>query len=240
MIRRRSILAAGLFAASLRPGVTVAETRGGAALGNVVLLGDSIFANQAYVSRGEEVIEKVRSQLPAGFEVTLGARDGAVIGDMRGQFAQLPSDATHLVISVGGNDGLASIDVLAESAASVAEALAKIGGVRDRFATAYRTMLDGAARLGLPTAVCTIYDGQFPDLGQRRLANLALGVLNDVITRQAAARRLPILDLRVMFSDPGDYANPIEPSGRGGEKLARAISAILAEHDFAGPCVLYT
>jgi lysophospholipase L1-like esterase len=209
-------------------------------MGNVILLGDSIFDNQAYVSRGDEVIQKVRSELPAGFEATLNARDGAVIADLGGQLAHLPSDATHLVISVGGNDALESIDVLKEDAASVAAALAKIGRVRDRFATAYRMMLDDAQRLRLPTAVCTIYDAQFPDLAQRRLANLGLGVLNDVITRQAAARRLPILDLRVMFSDPEDYANPIEPSGQGGQKIARAIAEILARHDFAGPSVLYT
>ena len=30
-----------------------------------------------------------------------------------------------------------------------------------------------------------------------------------------------------------DYANPIEPSSVGGEKIARAIARVVAEHDFA-------
>ena len=46
-------------------------------------------------------------------------------------------------------------------------------------------MLDEVLNLGLPTAVCTIYDGRLPDLRVRRLAVTALSVINDCITRQA-------------------------------------------------------
>jgi hypothetical protein len=53
-----------------------------------------------------------------------------------------------------------------------------------------------------------------------------LSLFNDAITRAAFSRGLPLIDLRLMFSDPGDYANPIEPSARGGDKLARAIAAL--------------
>ena len=34
---------------------------------------------------------------------------------------------------------------------------------------------------------------------------------------------LTIIDLRLVCNDPRDYANPIEPSSRGGAKIARAI-----------------
>jgi hypothetical protein len=48
-------------------------------------------------------------------------------------------------------------------------------------------------------------------------------VINDVITREALSRGFTLIDLRVMFADDNDFANPIEPSVQGGMKLARAI-----------------
>jgi len=35
------------------------------------------------------------------------------------------------------------------------------------------------------------------------------------------------VDLRLVCTEPSDYANPIEPSGSGGAKIARAIVASL-------------
>ena len=55
------------------------------------------------------------------------------------------------------------------------------------------------------------------------MGSLALSVINDVVTREAFSRNLSLIDLRVMFDADEDFANPIEPSVQGGEKLARAI-----------------
>jgi hypothetical protein len=35
------------------------------------------------------------------------------------------------------------------------------------------------------------------------------------------------------MSEQEDYANPIEPSAKGGEKIARAVATLLTTHDFA-------
>jgi hypothetical protein len=206
---------------------------------HVVLLGDSIFDNAAYVEPGDEVIEKLAKHLPDGVKGSLLARDGSVISQVDAQLACLPPNASHLVVSVGGNDALLYADVLVEPAGSVAEALAKLRTVRDRFRADYQAMLKTVAGRRLPTALCTIYDAQFPDLEQRELAAVALAMLNDVITRNAVARRLPLIDLRIMFSDSNDYANEIEPSGPGGEKIAAAIVKLLSQHDFGGPTAVY-
>ena len=46
--------------------------------------------------------------------------------------------------------------------------------------------------------------------------------------------------LRAVDGDPADYANPIEPSVRGGEKIAAAISAVVLGHDFrAGRAAIF-
>ncbi len=47
---------------------------------------------------------------------------------------------------------------------------------------------------------------------------------NDVILRTAVTRRLGVIELRAVCSEPGDYANPIEPSDSGGRKIATAIA----------------
>ena len=48
-------------------------------------------------------------------------------------------------------------------------------------------------------------------------------LLNDKI-RQTFARGLTLIDLRLICNEDADFANPIEPSARGGAKIAQAIS----------------
>jgi hypothetical protein len=119
--------------------------------------------------------------------------------------------------------------VLDEPAHSVAEALGKLSDIRDRFERGYRAMLDGAQRRGLATAICTIYEARFPDPLQRRIAAAALMLINDCITREAFARDMALIDLRLICDSDEDFANPIEPSVRGGEKIAGAIARFVSD-----------
>jgi hypothetical protein len=89
-------------------------------------------------------------------------------------------------------------------------------------------MLDRILELKLPTAICTIYDANYAEPEMKKIANTGLTIFNDVITREAAVRKVPIIDLRTLFTSPADYANPIEPSAIGGEKIASAISQLVA------------
>lgn len=205
---------------------------------HIVLLGDSILDNDAYVSSGGAVIDALRRLQPAG-TATLLARDGAVLSSVSAQLQHVPTDASLLVISAGGNDALGDSRIIREPARSVADALSKLLVVRDRFSLGYHAMLDAAQQSDRRFAVCSIYDVQVENTAERRLANLALALLNDVITGAAVSRRLPLLDLRVSFTDPADYANAIEPSSRGSEKIARAILEMASRHDFSGPSASY-
>jgi hypothetical protein len=192
-------------------------------------LGDSIFDNRAYVRPGEpDVVAQVRPKLPQLWKATLCAVDGAVVRDVERQLRTVPADATHLIVSVGGNDGLSNIGVLREPARSVAEAVGRLAGVREEFARDYRAMLEAVLAHQRPVAVCTIYDARFPDPQEQRLVVTGLSLFNDVITREAFARRLPLIDLRLICNEPDDYANPIEPSAKGGEKIATVIAQVVA------------
>jgi lysophospholipase L1-like esterase len=196
-------------------------------MNHVALLGDSIFDNRVYVAPAPDVREQLRNQLGTNWRVSLVAVDGHVTNDVRDrQIARVPDETSHIVISVGGNDALGRASILAESARSVAEAVGRLAEAQARFARSYGEMVDAVLTLGLPTAVCTIYDANYPE-PQRRLVVSALSLFNDAITRAAFARGLDVIDLRLICDDPADYANPIEPSARGGEKIARAIAGLV-------------
>jgi hypothetical protein len=142
------------------------------------------------------------------------------------QVARIPDGASHLVVSVGGNDALGHASILNECAHSVAEAVGRLAEAQTRFAQRYEEMVDAVLALNLPTAVSTIYDANYPE-PQRRLVVSALSLFNDVITRVAFAHGLNVIDLRLICDEAADYANPIEPSAVGGEKIARAIAELV-------------
>jgi hypothetical protein len=202
-------------------------------MSHVVLLGDSIFDNAAYVGGGPDVIRQLRALLPAGWKGTLAAVDGAVTTSVARQLQQVPRDATHLVVSVGGNDALGQVHILDDASRSIADALNRLAGIGDGFERSYGAMLDAVMARALPTVLCTIYNPRYPDPRMQRLAVAGLTIYNDTITRAAFGRGLPVIDLRLVCDDDADYANPIEPSSRGGEKIAAAIARVVAEHDFS-------
>jgi hypothetical protein len=197
-------------------------------MSHLVLLGDSIFDNAAYVAGGPDVVKQLRDRLPAGWRATLRAVDGSVTNSVERQLSQVPLDASYLVISVGGNDALGYASVLEAGARSVADAVDRLATIRERFGQDYGRMLDGVLARGLPTAVCTIYDTRIPE-PRWRLVVTALSIFNDCITRAAFTRGLPLIDLRLICDRDEDYANPIEPSVRGGEKIATAIAGLVIQ-----------
>jgi hypothetical protein len=133
---------------------------------------------------------------------------------------------------VGGNDALRHKNLLDETASSVAEVLYKLGQIRNEVRTNYRTMLDGVTATKLPVAVCTIYEARYRDPNTHLIAATGLSVFNDIITREAFARGIPLIDLRLIITEDDDYANDVEPSVNGGAKIAKAIATLVAAGDF--------
>src|SRR3954470_21675538 len=94
----------------------------GIAMTHVVLLGDSIFDNGAYVRRGEpDLVRQVQARLRPGERASLVAVDGAVTADGGRRGERAPRDASHLVVSAGGNDALGHASVLEDSSRSIAD-----------------------------------------------------------------------------------------------------------------------
>ena len=133
------------------------------------------------------------------------------------------------MLSAGGNDALGQTSIFESAALSAAAVLWRLADIAEGFEKSYRVAVEACLRPGLPLAVCTIYNGCFPDPSYQRLASVALMVFNDVILRTAISHGLQVIDLRAICSRAEDYANPIEPSSIGGEKIARAIVALVTD-----------
>jgi lysophospholipase L1-like esterase len=215
---RREFLAATLAVlATLR-----APSVQGAARMQVALLGDSVFDNAAYVKPNADVPTLLRRRLAQGAVVRL-ARDGGRMADVPQQLSQLSARTTHLVISVGGNDALDRAGVLDATALDAADAFRALADIVDVFEDGYRRMLAAVLKAGLPTVVCTIYNGWFEDRDYQRRASAAVGALDDAIFRAATEHRLTVIDLRRVCNRAADFTHQVEPSAQGGAKIAEAI-----------------
>jgi GDSL-like Lipase/Acylhydrolase family len=193
-------------------------------MAHIILLGDSSFDNWKYVQPEPDVVAHLRKLLPAGWQATLRAVDGAVTSDVADQLADLPHDATHLVLSVGGNDLLSCAeDLLRTPVAMSSDAFLLLARVTGVFESMYRRALEACLKKSLPLVVCTVYNGNFADQEFQTMARVAVAAFNDTILRLACEKGLCTIDLRLMCALPEDYANPIEPSAIGGKKIAQAI-----------------
>jgi len=216
---------------------------------HIVLLGDSIFDNKSYVNPSElDVPNQLRLLVGRDCKVTHLAVDGHVTRHIQTQLNSLPSDATHLFISVGGNDGLGHLSIFQHPIDTVGEALQKMYFIGENFKKVYSSMLDNVLKHELSTSVCNIYYPRFYSNSLDRVSSyLRMGVnveklqemamaaetiFNDIIMFEAFKRNLPLIDLRILCNDDQDFANPIEPSCIGGMKVAKTINKIVDSHNF--------
>jgi hypothetical protein len=198
---------------------------------HLVFLGDSIFDNAAYVDKDHAFIDHLKGILLPSWQASLVAVDGHTSVTAMDQVKRIPQSATHLFLSVGGNDALMAVEKLRTRVSTVMEGLSILNELQSDFRDSYRGLLDAFMTLEKPLAVCTIYDA-IPGLPQE--LTCALSLFNDVILREAIRRGLPVLDLRTVCTSAEDYSeiSPIEPSSIGGQKIAARIVDVIGNHDF--------
>ncbi|NUP06262.1 MAG: SGNH/GDSL hydrolase family protein [Polyangiaceae bacterium] len=192
---------------------------------HIALLGDSVFDNGAYTNGEPDVATHLRGLVGEGIRVTLLARDGAMTTDMRGQVDRIAGTVTNLVLSVGGNDALANAGLLAMPIDSTGTTLDLFAALMSEFETSYRHVLEALEGKGRRLTVCTIYNGNL-ERGEATRAKLALRMFNDVIVTAATSVGADVIDLRAVCTASKHFANPIEPSGLGGLRIAEAIAHV--------------
>jgi lysophospholipase L1-like esterase len=150
------------------------------------LLGDSILDNASYTHPAPDTTHHLRQALGASWTVQRLARDGATIADVHFQLAELPPRSDCIILSVGGNDVAAHIDLLDRRVASAAEVLDELAGIADDFSTTYLELATAVRDRTARLVLCTIYEPPLYDAVAARLARVPLGPLNDRIVQIAS------------------------------------------------------
>ncbi len=126
-------------------------------MAHIVLLGDSIFDNSKYVRPAPDVAPQLQQIMPPRWKASLRAVDGALTSDVPSQIVDLPGDATHLALKVGGNDLLGCAgDLLRQSVSVSSEVFLILARVMCVFESMYRYTIDACLEKGLPLIVCAI------------------------------------------------------------------------------------
>ena len=220
----------------------------------IILLGDSIIDNKSYILSNEldvtEHLEKLFSNDP-----NVVIENHAVDGDTMLQLEKNHLDsnlllgATHIVVSIGGNDLLYNISFL-QSTSKLSKVMGKgamIGKwgakelnpsrnkvfeetyfeIIEPFKKQYETIVANLSNHRANLLLCTVYEGDLVDSDEfsdvSNSSKTMVSIFNDIVYRVANKFNADVLELRDIFTSSDDYANPIEPSHIGGEKLAQSI-----------------
>ena len=207
----------------------------------ILLIGDSVIDNGAYVLADQpDVARQLRAIMPS-HEIEMRAVDGSVTKDVIDRQLSGLRDDDLVVLSSGGNDALAHVDLIAPGSGSgvlaefadfphqslVAAILSHVRKIQAAFQVDYANLLDAVAAEDRRVLCLTIYNPLFEANGltadQQRAAEAAVALFNDVIQREAIRRGCGVLEMRSLLVDAADFANPIEPSAIGGAKIASAV-----------------
>jgi hypothetical protein len=172
----------------------------------------------------------MRKSLPLTWSASKIAVDGDCIRHIQEQLENLPTNATDLIVSVGGNDARQHTNLLTQIGL-LSDLPKVISGPLASFRATYREMLQIISKLDLRSHVCTIYTAvPFEDPRWRQYAPHAISMFNSVIVEEAASLSIPVFRLEEVCTEDNDFAatSPIEPSSQGGQKIVDHILSSLS------------
>jgi len=209
-------------------------------MSTIVLLGDSSFNTVKFAPPGASILELLRARLPEGVKAVSRALDGNGILDVYSQANKLPSEASHLFVSVGLADAMKHEGIFFKKNINAVALFEQLFLIREGFRDKYEGMVRILLNLRLPLAISTLYAPAPPNPNMRQALSAGMTVFNDAILDVARKHGLPVLDMNALVRAPGDYADPMHPSAAAGARIAERIAAMAREHDFAaGRTVLY-
>jgi len=193
----------------------------------LVLIGDSILDNAPYTNPLPDTAQHLRELMAPAWSVERLAEDGAIMSSVKGQLVRLGEMPAAAVLSIGGNDATAHIDLLDRATSNSGDVLDELMTITDDFGRRYGKVAKAVADRAGRTILCTIYEARLEPSRYARLARAPLALLNDQIIRTGAALGLDILELRSVCTEADDFVLQIEPSPQGARKIAEAIAAVL-------------
>jgi len=179
---------------------------------NIVLIGDSILNNSAYVPKNKSVADILKMKTENVFNY---AKDGATLQDCYEQLDHIPeklnTNNTYIFISIGGNDILNNRGKLnsTEIRKLFDSYLSLINDIRVKFSQAKINILN----LYIPTNKA--FQSYKESIDQWN------GLIKDYSNKAGAMYN--IIYLNTLFIEPEDFVYNIEPSEVGSKKIAEAI-----------------
>ena len=178
---------------------------------NVVLIGDSMLNNSAYVSANQSVPDLLSKKL-VGNTVYNFAKDGSTINDCYTQLdkisTQLNNSSTSIVISCGGNNIL-------NNHSSEKTYINNLFNTYDELLKSIRTKVPNASLyvLNLYTPTNTHYVSYHSAIDQ----------WNQLLEDNKLSLQYKIINTRSLLVTDEDFTYNIEPSEKGGTKIVEAI-----------------
>jgi len=179
---------------------------------NIILIGDSVLNNTAYVPEGKSVIDNLKEKTSKVFNF---AKDGAIIQDCYAQLDKIPLDFnntnTYVFISVGGNDILNNRGQLsnADTSALFSKYLDFINALK--------------AKLGsVNINICNLY---MPSDPRYQSYKSSIDLWNQLVKQYSnrVGAMYNIVDIYSLLNTPNDFIYSIEPSEQASVKIANII-----------------
>ena len=223
-------------------------------MSKVALLGDSIIDNKVYVGPGESSVPEHLESL-SDLEFSQIAVDGHTTVDvLQEQIDKIERDTDFIVLSIGGNDLLGYLYLLVDdiNKRTFSRNLEIMNSFVEPIRERYEEIVERLTKEQGKVLLCTVYNGDFErgdgyetlevnqeftstygDMfqGIQEAAGVIARVFNDVVYSTGNKFGVEVLELREIFTESTDYANPIEPSHIGGEKLAKKILEWISSHE---------
>jgi hypothetical protein len=187
----------------------------------IVLLGDSILKNNSYVPNGkavDNIIEERSLKNNTNIELYSLAENNSKIVDVYSQINKIPLDinnkSTTIFLSSGGNDIL-SFYVDQQGDPTDTEFLNTMLADYKKLIKSIQTRMD----------LCQIVllDVYYPTSNQFAQYKPILEQWNSLIATYARENSLGLLQISQIVTSNDDFTLGIEPSEKGGEKIAQSI-----------------
>ena len=187
----------------------------------IVLLGDSILKNNSYVPNGkavDNILEERSLKNDKNIELYSLAENNSKIVDVYSQINKMPLDinnkSTTIFLSSGGNDILS---FYVDQHGDINDT-----GFLNTMLAAYKKMVK-AIQTRMDLCQIVLLDVYYPTSNQFTQYKPILEKWNGLISTYARENSLGLLQISYVVTDNGDFTLGIEPSEKGGEKIAQSI-----------------
>lgn len=177
----------------------------------IVLIGDSMLNNSAYVSANQSVPDLLSKKL-VGNTVYNFAKDGATINDCYAQLdkisTELNNSTTYIVVSCGGNNILSSRSLKATD--------------MNNLFNEYSELLK-SIKTRVPNASLYVINLYTPTNSHYVSYHKAIDQWNQLLEDNKSSLQYKIINTSSLLVTDEDFTYNIEPSEKGGKKIVEAI-----------------